>query len=462
MEGTMPDQQIPKDQDMQDNEDQWDSEVEEISSDPPSPSPKTPTNAAGNKTMASPGSNIKVNQAPRPKVYANIPSKRPVGFEFQAGPSSLKKATATFKAAKDLEEARQAEDKVLEARQSLVEAANLLKSKPKEQSRILELIEIIRNFTEKKELPKAASIISTQTNALEKAIRKLDETVAVVTTAHAVTLENTICKWNDAIISHSNSQESQRISQAERQINTGSNPVTSSNSSPQISGQSQSPSFAEVARKHLPKPKSLETSTNSWSSIGKNGKVITTTPKPVRLVLEAEDKDKPIKPIQLREIVNKTAKDLGFKGLFALSTTKSGTGNLIVQLSGREARNFAYQSIEALRKAIGFRKVLDDDSCYKVVIHGVSTEDFDVENGLAAVREELETYNLGLKLISDPIWLTNQIKRREVQGASVLVSFQTEEEAKRAIRHRLFIGGVSLRAELAKDKPKVVPQGGQC
>jgi hypothetical protein len=97
-----------------------------------------------------------------------------------------------------------------------------------------------------------------------------------------------------------------------------------------------------------------------------------------------------------------------------------------------------------------------------VVIHGVSTEDFDVENGLAAVREELETYNLGLKLISDPIWLTNQIKRREVQGASVLVSFQTEEEAKRAIRHRLFIGGVSLRAELAKDKPKVVPQGGQC
>ena len=229
-----------------------------------------------------------------------------------------------------------------------------------------------------------------------------------------------------------------------------------------MSGQSQSPSFAEVARKHLPKPKSPETTTNGWSSVGKNGKVITITPKPVRLVLEADNKDKPIRPIQLRDTVNKTAKDLGFKGLYALSTTKSGTGNLIVQLSGREAKDFAYQSIEALRKAIGFRKVLDDDSCYKVVIHGVSTEDFDVENGLASIREEIETYNSGLKPISDPIWLTNQTKRREVQGASVLVTFQTEEEAKRAIRHRLFIGGASLRAELAKDKPKVVPQGGQC
>jgi hypothetical protein len=66
----------------------------------------------------------------------------------------------------------------------------------------------MRNFTEKKELLKAASIISTQTNALEKAIRKLDETVAAITTTHTVALEKTICKWNDAIISNSNSLES--------------------------------------------------------------------------------------------------------------------------------------------------------------------------------------------------------------------------------------------------------------
>jgi hypothetical protein len=463
MEGTMPDEPISKDhdQDMHNNEDQWDSEVEEISSDPPSPSLRTPANAYGNKATASPGSNIKVIQAPRLKVHANIPSKRPVGFEFQAGPSSLKKATATFKVARDLEESRQAEDKVLEARQCLVAAANLLRSKPNEQSRIFELIEVIRNFTEKKELPKAASIISIQTNALERAIRKLDETVAAVTTAHTAALEKTICKWNDAIISNFNSQESQRISQAETQNSLGSNLVTSSSSSPQRSGQSQSPSFAEVARKHLLKSKSPELTTNSWSTVGKNGKVII-TPKPVRLFLEAEDKDKPIRPIQLRDTVNKTAKDLGLKGLFALSTTKSGSGNLIVQLSGEEARNFAYQSIEALRKAIGFRKVLDDNSCYKVVIHGVSTEDFDVENGLVSIREEIETYNSGLKPTSDPIWLTSQTKRQEVQGASVLVTFQTEEEAKRAIRHRVFISSTSLRAELAKDKPKVVPQGGQC
>jgi hypothetical protein len=80
---------ISKDQVMHNNEDQWDSEVEEISSDPPSPSLRTPSNAYRNKTTASPGLNIKVNQAPRLKVHTNIPSKRPIGLEFQAGPSSL-------------------------------------------------------------------------------------------------------------------------------------------------------------------------------------------------------------------------------------------------------------------------------------------------------------------------------------------------------------------------------------
>jgi hypothetical protein len=37
--------------------------------------------------------------------------------------------------------------------------------------------------------------------------------------------------------------------------------------------------------------------------------------KPVRLVLEAEDKDKPITLLILRNTFNKAAKDLGFKGV---------------------------------------------------------------------------------------------------------------------------------------------------
>jgi hypothetical protein len=97
---------------MQDAEYESDVEAEEISSsteasNPPSPSPETPLSAQGTKTTTSPGganifSNIKVNQVSRQKAYSNIPSKRLIGFEFQAGPSGHKKATAAFKAVRDL------------------------------------------------------------------------------------------------------------------------------------------------------------------------------------------------------------------------------------------------------------------------------------------------------------------------------------------------------------------------
>jgi hypothetical protein len=152
----MPDKLISKDQEMQDAEHQSDVEAEEISSsaetsDLSSPSPKTPSNALGtNKTTSLRGakifSNIRINQVSRQKAYGNIPSKRPIGFEFQAGPRGYKKATAAFKAARDLDESRQAEEKVLKARQCLISAANLLGSRPNEQSRILELTEVMRKL----------------------------------------------------------------------------------------------------------------------------------------------------------------------------------------------------------------------------------------------------------------------------------------------------------------------------
>jgi len=111
---------------------------------------------------------------------------------------------------------------------------------------------------------------------------------------------------------------------------------------------------------------------------------------------------------------------------------------------------------------LNFRRVLNDDSYYKVVVYGIRTEDFNTKGGLQAIRQDLETYNQGLKLTSDPIWLTSPTKRGEQHGASILITFRSKAEASEAIRYRLFIGGVSLRAEHAKDKSKANSQGDLC
>jgi hypothetical protein len=52
----------------------------------------------------------------------------------------------------------------------------------------------------------------------------------------------------------------------------------------------------------------------------------------------------------------------------------------------------------------------------------VSTEDFNTEGGLSLIRKELEMFNNGLRLTTDPIWLSPDAKRRKRQGASILIT----------------------------------------
>ena len=63
------------------------------------------------------------------------------------------------------------------------------------------------------------------------------------------------------------------------------------------------------------------------------------------------------------------------------------------------------------------------------------------------VVDEIKTFNTGLTPIGIPYWLTPAENRASQRAGSVVVAFATAEEANRAIRHRLYIAGISVRAE---------------
>jgi hypothetical protein len=63
------------------------------------------------------------------------------------------------------------------------------------------------------------------------------------------------------------------------------------------------------------------------------------------------------------------------------------------------------------------------------------------------VIDEIQTFNKGLKPIGTPYWLTTPEKRANQRAGSVVVAFATTEEASKAIRNRLYIGGISVRVE---------------
>ena len=84
---------------------------------------------------------------------------------------------------------------------------------------------------------------------------------------------------------------------------------------------------------------------------------------------------------------------------------------------------------------------------FKVILHGIPILDFDNTTGMQLVIDEIKTFNKGYSPIGTPYWLTTASKRYNQRAGSVVVAFATEEEATRAIRHRLFIAGISVRVE---------------
>ena len=63
------------------------------------------------------------------------------------------------------------------------------------------------------------------------------------------------------------------------------------------------------------------------------------------------------------------------------------------------------------------------------------------------IVDEIKTFNKGLTPIGTPYWITPKENRANQRAGSVVVAFTTPEEANRAIRHRLYVGGISVRVE---------------
>ena len=82
---------------------------------------------------------------------------------------------------------------------------------------------------------------------------------------------------------------------------------------------------------------------------------------------------------------------------------------------------------------------------FKVAVHGIPVQDFNTDQGMALIVEEIKTFNKGFTPIGSPYWLTSASNRQSQLAGSIYVSFPTEEQANRAIRHRLYIAGISVR-----------------
>ena len=182
----------------------------------------------------------------------------------------------------------------------------------------------------------------------------------------------------------------------------------------------------------------------------------TATYRDRRLILQGTAQNYPkIDSKGLRDQLNKAFKEKCQIVTPVIDTvTKSQIGSDIV-LSTTEKFNADFlKKNEAIWKPLlNFSRAIRDTTWHKIVLHGVPTEIFNTEDGMALLEEEIKVYN-GLSPISRPKWLSSSENRAKNKYGSAIVSFETRTEVDRALRNRLQIAGISVKtAEYISVKP---------
>ncbi len=87
---------------------------------------------------------------------------------------------------------------------------------------------------------------------------------------------------------------------------------------------------------------------------------------------------------------------------------------------------------------------------HKIVVHGVPILPFSTSDGLSLLREEIETFNSGLKLLRDPNWLSTEENRQNKRHGSIVFAIDSAEQAQKIIKTKMYIAGMQLIAESYK------------
>ena len=396
-------------------------ELGEIPTSSPLPSipPDRDIDLIGESTnsMASPAiSSDPISRLDSDPKTPNRPKKRPGSL---LGPRPNKKNPFTFTSLASSQPAisqasqkeQQAKDFISQARSLLIKAADIEPSLEK-QSNILDLIEILRDYTEKGLAPMKTSnkILANQVICLEQVARKLEN-------------------------STKNALAPQGYPRATPQMNQQSQPSQPS--------QPKQPSWATIVRNSTSVP-----STNKVTSQASKLPPKKDAYKQKRLIA-IMDSEQVFSSLELRNKLNNAFSNKGVKEPVVASITKAQqSNNLIITTTSSFDSQYLIDKESIWGTLIKYKRIQKDHEWAKVVISGIPLTDFN-NRDLSIINEEITTFNKGLSPIGTPYWLTPLSRRENLEQrfGKIIVSFATKEEANKAVQRRLYIAGISVRVE---------------
>jgi hypothetical protein len=323
----------------------------------------------------------------------------------------------------------ESQELVFKARDLLVKAYSTTSSRV-EQSKLLDLLQIFREYTEQGVIQKTSSILATQVANLEQASRKIETQARnnQTTWAKIAQIQPSLNAINQP---SSNSQATITTNQ------TGLNRptqdwtlVTSKKGSSNRTSSNTSPITREKAYSKASGPSKLALS------------------RRCTLLLVQQVQASSFSSISTRDLINNAFKNNGIEKPVISTVSLSTKGNIIVYTTPDFNSDFLIEKKAIIKGVLPLITDLQKgEPWYKVIIHNLPIQEFNTTEGMDLVISEIKTFNKGLNPIGRPYWLTSlEVRNSGINRlGSVVVAFPTEEQANKAINNRLFIAGISAK-----------------
>ena len=331
-------------------------------------------------------------------------------------PPSLEHFEFTSQRLASIPKANSAEEAIDMARHLVIQASLLTTGT--EHKLLLDLLEVFRDYTEKNRVNNhGLAVLSSQVANLETVSRTIGSKVKLLQKPTASTTE---------------------------QQNP---PLNNNNSRPNTT-----PSYAAAAAKAPPRAA-------EWHAAGKKKPVqpsVSNSLTSRQLVLTREN-NTPFDSLKLRNEFNDAFRRKGVQSPVIASVTTSAKQNIVITTTPQFNGKYLLEHTNIWEDITDFSSALLIESWHKVAVHNIPTKYGD-NIGLDIIKNEIETFNKGLKVVGKPYWLTKADRRQQQETGTICVAFATERESLQAIRNRLYVLGVSVRAE----KLHATPPTSQC
>jgi hypothetical protein len=322
---------------------------------------------------------------------------------------------------------------ILQARDLIVKAYTTTPNR-NTQARLLDLLEVFREYTEKGQIHHVSTILATQVANLEQTARKVElqarqpKTQAQgpkkapistpkTTTYASIARENTTPRPN----SPNSPQEWTLVSR-----NKGSS-----------TGISAKKPNSNTRDKNIGRQESLNSRTSKLA-----------LSRRCTLLQTRNELATSFSALKIRNLINSAFNKKGIQGQVITTASLSLRGNIIVNTTPEFNSDFLVENEATIKGVfpylVGLKK---GEPWYKVAIHNIPFREFDNKEGMDLILSEIKTFNKGLTPIGRPYWATPKEKR--ISGnyttGTIIVAFPNEEQAKKAIKNRLYIAGISTK-----------------